>query len=324
MNLESRQLLASLSATGALSGAELARRFGVTRTAVWKQIEALRAMGAPILAAPGRGYRLQWPITLLDAGAIRTALEPSIRRRLGDLQVHWQIDSTSSELCREAARGARDLSLCLAEMQTAGRGRRGRTWQSQLGGNVYLSILCRFGGVMSAQAGLSLAAGIAVVEALQACGVRDVGLKWPNDVVADGRKLAGVLVELGGEFLGPCFAVIGIGVNVYVPEDSAIDQPYTDLRRLCAGSPPTRDELVVQVITSLIGVLDRFRAGGFAAMQDEYARHDILRGRKVRVHGSPDARDGIAAGVDSRGALRVRHGKQLRSYDSAEVSVRTT
>ncbi len=323
MSVDPRQLITALSATSTLSGAELARRLGVTRAAIWKQIESLRALGAPIQATPGRGYRMQWPLLLLDANRIRDELDAKVRRRIGDLQIHWQVDSTSSELRRNVAQGAADLSICLAETQTAGRGRRGRVWQSRLGGNVYLSLLYRFPGAMSALAGLSLAAGVALIEALHDCGVDGVGLKWPNDVVADGRKLAGILVELGGEFLGPCFAIIGIGVNVHLPDGSSIDQPYVDLERLCHGSPPPRDRLVACIIARLVAVMDRFQDAGFAAIRADYARHDVLSGRRIRIQAGPDTLTGIAAGVDSRGALRVRHGKQVRSYDSAEVSVRT-
>jgi len=204
MSIEPASLLSALSAEHAVSGSALARRLGVTRAAVWKQIEALRELGAPIEASAGRGYRLAWPLEALDAAAIRSALDPLLRRRLGDFAVHWQIDSTSSELLRAAAAGVPDFSVCVAETQSAGRGRRGRGWISPLGGNVYFSLLKRFTVGMGALSGLSLVAGVALLQALTDCGVSGVGLKWPNDVLADGRKLAGILVELGGEFLGPC------------------------------------------------------------------------------------------------------------------------
>jgi BirA family biotin operon repressor/biotin-[acetyl-CoA-carboxylase] ligase len=232
MGIESAALLAQLSDAHAVSGSELARRLGVTRAAVWKQIEALRALGAPIDAQAGAGYRLQWHFEALDAARMRAQLAPALRRRVRTLDVHWQIDSTSSSLLRAAAQGAPDLAVCMAETQTAGRGRRGRQWQSPLGGNVYFSLLKRFAHGMGALSGLSLVAGVALIQALGDCGVTGVGLKWPNDVLADGRKLAGILVELGGEFLGPCHAVIGIGINLRLPPDIGIDQPYTDLRQL--------------------------------------------------------------------------------------------
>jgi len=323
MSIDAAKLLGELSAVHSVSGSELAQRLGVTRAAVWKQIEALRALGAPIDAQAGAGYRLQWPFDALDGTRIRAQLDAALRRRVPRLDVHWQIDSTNTTLLRAASEGAPDLSVCLAETQSAGRGRRGRQWQSPLGGNVYFSLLKRFSHGMAALSGLSLVAGIAVVEALHDCGAEGVGLKWPNDVLADGRKLAGILVELGGEFLGPCHAVIGIGINVRLPEDAAIDQPYADLAQLCA-TPPSRNLLVARLLTRLDAALERFAKQGFGAFAAEYARHDLLRGQPVCVHAAAGKQDGIAAGVDERGALLVRHGSALVRYDSAEVTVRRT
>ena len=321
LSIEPAALLGQLSATHSVSGSELAERLGVTRAAVWKQVEALRALGAPIEAQAGAGYRLAWPLQMLDAAHIRAALDPLLLRRLGMIDVHWQIDSTNSALLR-AATTAPDLSVCLAETQSAGRGRRGRQWQSPLGGNVYFSLLRRFTQGMGALAGLSLVAGVALVEALADCGVQGLGLKWPNDVLADNRKLAGILVELGGEFLGPCHAVIGIGINVRLPSSARIEQPHIDLAELSGGEPPSRNLLVAHLITRLCAALDRFAAQGFAAFNESYARHDLLAGLAVRVHSAEGQRDGVAAGVDERGALLVHHGNAVVRYDSAEVTVR--
>jgi BirA family biotin operon repressor/biotin-[acetyl-CoA-carboxylase] ligase len=171
-------------------------------------------------------------------------------------------------------------------------------------------------------AGLSLVAGVALIEALADCGVTGLGLKWPNDVLADGRKLAGILVELGGEFLGPCHAVIGIGINLRLPSAAPIGQPYVDLAQLCAGTPPPRNQLIGHLLARLIAALDRFATQGFAAFATDYARHDLLAGRGVRVQTPEGIRDGVGDGVDERGALRVRHGTLVARYDSAEVTVR--
>ncbi|MGA9332800.1 MAG: biotin--[acetyl-CoA-carboxylase] ligase [Rudaea sp.] len=322
MSIQPRAILAALSCDRAVSGSTLATQLGVTRAAVWKQIEALRALGAPIEAAAGRGYRLQWPVELLDAKAIRRELDSPLRARTTDLHVHWQIDSTNSELLRQASQGVAELSVCIAETQSAGRGRRGRAWQSQLGGNIYFSLLRRFARGMGALSGLSLVAGVALMQALGDCGVTGIGLKWPNDVLADGAKLAGILVELGGEFLGPCFAVIGIGVNLRLPDAPGIDQPCTDLARLCANKLPSRNRLIARLIARLIGALDRFDAEGFAGFRDEYAHFDALIGHTVSVCTGAGEVFGIADGVDARGALRVRQDRKLTTFDSAEVSVR--
>lgn len=316
------KLLDLLSAEAPVSGADLAQRLRISRTAVWKQIEALRTAGLPIEAHAGEGYRLVRPLDRLDASAIGRALSAPVRKRLGALEVHWKLDSTSSELLRRADE-LPDRTFVFAEMQTAGRGRRGRAWLSPPGGNLAFSCFKRFGQGYAALSGLSLAIGVTAVRALEACGVRGVGVKWPNDLVHGHAKLAGILIELGGEFLGPCHAVIGIGLNLHVPQEAraAITQPVTDLAE-CCGEVPLRNRLAAVMIEHLYEALDVFEASGFAAFASDYARHDALRGRTLRVEDPRGAFEGVALGVDERGALRVRTSAGETRVDSAEVSVR--
>jgi BirA family biotin operon repressor/biotin-[acetyl-CoA-carboxylase] ligase len=322
VTIDPSALLRSLSAQKSISGSELAKELGVTRAAIWKQIETLRALGAPIEASAGEGYRLAWHVEPFNETAIRHEIDEGALPRLGDLRVVWQIDSTNASLLKAAVNGAADASVVVAEVQSDGRGRRGRRWQSPLGGNVYFSLLRRFDGGMGSLAGLSIVAGIATVRALRECGVSGIGLKWPNDIVADGKKIAGILVELGGEFLGPCFAIVGIGINVRLPSDAAIDQPHSDLSALCGGNPPSRNKIIGRLISQLTASTDLFAAHGFAPFEKEYASFDVLGSTPVRLHTAAGVCDGIADGVDSRGALRVRHGERVATYDSAEVTVR--
>ena len=316
-------LLAMLSAGTPISGTQLAQRLGVSRAAVWKQIEALRAAGLPIEASAGRGYRLVHAMQPLDAAAIRRGLSAAARKRLGMLETHWQLDSTSSELARRAAH-LPDCSFIFAETQTAGRGRRGRAWASPPAGNLYFSCLKKFAHGYATLSGLPLAVGVAALRALRDLDVRNVQLKWPNDLVVDRAKLAGILIELGGEFLGPCHALIGIGLNVRLPPAAraAIAQPVTDLESLCDGAPPARSALAAALIERLCEALDVFAERGFAAFADEYARYDALRGRALRIDDPRGAFEGEGRGVDARGALRVQTRGGERSIDSAEVSIR--
>lgn len=319
------ELLALLARGGEVSGAELAATLGVTRAAVWKQVEQLRARGLGVLAEAGRGYRLDAPIELLDAARIAAAMTPRERERIGAIDVRWQIDSTSSEL----ARGADPLPnarACLAEIQTAGRGRRGRRWQTPLAGGIALSFARRFDGGMASLSGLSLVAGIAVLRALADAGVAGAALKWPNDIVAKGQKLGGILVELGGDALGPCRAVVGIGLNVRIgaEQGSAIDQPWTDLASLAGGEAPSRNAVAGRMLARLAEALDAFGASGFAAFEREYAEHDALHGREIAVASGSETWTAIADGVTSRGALRVVRGGRAIEVDSGEVSVRAT
>jgi len=321
--MQAQQLLAALASGEAISGAQLADRAGVTRAAIWKQVEALRARGVPVEARGAAGYRLPWPVQLLDAARIRAALPRACASRLGALEVHWELDSTSSELQRRLADAA-DLSMVLAETQTAGRGRRGRSWLSPPGLNLYLSCLKRFDRGFAALSGLSLAVGTMVLRAIESLGVQGAGLKWPNDVLADGGKLAGVLVELSGEYQGPCAAVIGVGLNLRLTDAlrEQAGQPACDLATL-ATELPDRNLVAVRLIAALIEGLREFERHGFAPFAEDYARHDLLVGRRLKLSGAQGHFEGTGAGVDARGALQVRLADgALRAVDSADVTVR--
>lgn len=316
-------LLALLADGAELSGSAAATELGITRAAVWKQIEQLRAHGLPIRAEAGRGYRLEAPIELLDRERIALSIPQSLRARVGAIEVYWQIDSTSSELARRAATSTSPCA-CLAEIQTRGRGRRGRAWQTPLAGGIALSFLRGFDGGMAELSGLSLVAGIAVLRAFADAGVSGAALKWPNDIVSDGRKLGGILVELGGDALGPCYAIVGIGINLRMPRGAmaSIDQPWTDLAALTSGDVPSRNVLAGRVLARLAEALETFSTEGFAAFEGDYAANDALRGREILVSNVGEPFMAIADGVTSRGALRILRDGAIREVDSGEVSVR--
>ncbi len=318
--LQPREVLKTLASGNPASGAELAARVGVTRAAVWKHVDALREQGLPIDARTGLGYRLPWPLRLLDADLIRSEIKGP---KPGALEVHWELDSTSSELARRQDE-LPDLSVVMAEGQHSGRGRRGRPWLSPPGLNIYLSCLKRFDQGFAGLSGLSLAVGVAVTQALEDVGVTEAGLKWPNDVLAKGQKLAGILVELSGEYQGPCVAIVGVGVNVRLTRSmhDDIGQPATDLAELSHGDPPDRNRLAACLIMRLRDGLARFDADGFAAFADEFARLDVLKGKRLHLSGAMGDFDGTGAGVDATGALRVRTRKGEIRVDSGEVTVR--
>jgi BirA family biotin operon repressor/biotin-[acetyl-CoA-carboxylase] ligase len=316
------RMLALLAPGHALAGTELARRLDISPAAVRKQVAAWRKAGLDIDSG-AYGYRLVHPLEPLQAARIRAALPAVVRRRIGLLEHHWQLDSTSSELARRAA-DAPDLSFVFADWQHAGRGRRGRQWLSPPAVNLQFSCLKRFAGGYNALPGLSLAAGIAAARALQDCGARGVALKWPNDLVHGDAKLGGILVELGGEFMGPCHAIIGIGINVHLSGAmrTVLDRPCMDLTSLCGGTAPSRNTLAAASIGRLVEALDAFGEAGFAAFAEAWVERDALAGRRIRVESTHDAFDGVAAGVDARGALKVHTDAGTRSIDSAEVTVR--
>lgn len=325
---DERELLRQLMA-GPVSGDALARAGGHTRAAVWKRIQALREAGVAIEAKAGRGYVLAQPLDLLDADGIRARLPDGANSRLDSLEVAWTLDSTNSELLRRRT-PERGAAVLLAERQTGGRGRRGREWASPLAAHLYLSLARHFGGGLARLGGLSLVAGIAAAQALRDLGYAEVGLKWPNDLVVAApqglRKLGGLLVEGGGEHAGPVRAVLGLGINVRMPADSAarIDQPWCDLAGLSAPSaPPSRNALSAAVLARLLPALDEFDADGLAPFLARYAGLDALSGQRVDVHGAAATEAGLALGLADDGALRVRldNGEE-RHLNSGEVSIR--
>ena len=321
--MNDRELLARLGA-GPVSGDALARDAGLTRAAVWKRIDGLRAAGVDITARAGRGYGLAQPLELLDAEAIRARLPATARAALAALEVAWSLDSTNSELLRRPPPATGTLAL-LAERQSGGRGRRGRAWASPLAAHLYLSLARQFAGELARLGGLSLVAGIAAAEALQALGIGGVRLKWPNDLVGDGRKLGGLLVEGGGEHAGPVRAVIGLGLNVRMPSAFAvgIDQPWVDLASL-GDAPPSRNLIAATLLAHLLPALAQFDQEGLAPFLPRYAALDALAGRAVTLHLPEGGQAAIALGIGADGALRVRLPSGVeRLVHAGEVSVRT-
>ena len=326
MPLNDRDLLLRLMA-GPATGDVLARQAGLTRAAVWKRIAALRSAGVDVRAQPNRGYVLAQPLDLLDADAIRAGLPLAAQGSVAALEVAWSLDSTNSELLRRPLPQTGAMVL-LAERQTGGRGRRGRSWTSPLAAHIYLSLARSFTGGLARLSGLSLVAGVATAEALRALGFSGVQLKWPNDlVVADGtglRKLGGLLVEGGGEHAGPVRAVIGLGLNVRMPSASAVDisQPWIDLGALTTQLAP-RNELVAAVLSHWLPALAAFDADGLAPFLDRYARLDALTDRDVTLQ-APDgsARAARALGIADDGALRLRIDGRDERVHSGDVSVR--
>jgi len=309
---------------GPATGVELADAAGVTRGAIWKRIQALRAAGIDVDAQPGRGYALAQPLELLDGERIRSALSPPTRAGLSSLEIVFETASTQL-LAAAAAPPEHGSAIWLAERQTAGQGRRGRQWISPLAAHLSLSVARRFQLGFAALSGLSLVVGVATAEALHVLGFPQVRLKWPNDLWVDNRKLGGILIELHGEAGGPCDAVIGLGINVRMPAAFAakIDQAWCDLGALAGHRAPSRNALAAGVIDALLPALDRFEREGLAPFLPRWQALDALAGKPVRVLDGGREQDGIACGIDERGALRVLHGQDERHYHGGEVSIRT-
>lgn len=305
------------------SGTELGKASGYTRSAVWKVIHSLQASGIEIYSVRGKGYRLSSQVDLLDSNKIISYLDPVTKKYLHKLEVHFELASTNSYLLETAIEGVAGAVVCLAEQQTSGRGRRGRTWVSPFGGNLYLSLLWQFAGGAAQLAGLSLAMAIAVTRALRDIGLDTVAVKWPNDILVSDRKLAGILLELTGEASGPCAVVVGVGINVQasIAEMETIDQPWIDLES-GLGRRVSRNELAGNLINQLLAAIREFEQDGLTPFLHEWQTHDRYFGQEVDLHLPEGNIRGMVRGIDNTGALLLAQGGEVRRFHSGEISMR--
>lgn len=324
------------------SGEAIARAIGISRAAVWKILHRLDSeLGLGIESVRGQGYRLPEPMELLALDAIQARLDAKARHRVARLEILDEVDSTNAYLLergRRAARGGEvdahaeteasaDVDrgeVCLAERQTAGRGRLGRRWVSPFGRNIYLSILWRYRLAPAQLGGLSLACGVAVARALAELGVEGVGLKWPNDVHWQRRKLAGLLLEVAGEAQGPSLVVVGVGLNLRLraEEAAAIDQPWVDLREVCREQTPGRNALAAALIEHLTAVLSGYAESGLAPFLADWRRLDVYQGEPVTLAAGQHAIEGHHRGIDAQGNLLLDTDDGRRTFAAGEVSLR--
>jgi len=322
------RLLHALADGRTHSGEELAREFGVTRAAVWKQVAKLEDFGLVVEAAPGAGYRLAQRLDLLDAQAVRAALEPAVAAQLGKLEVFTELDSTNQHLLA-AAPSVGSLDVCIAEFQTQGRGRRGRRWSAPLGSGICLSVGWQFAGMPAEPAALTLAVGVAVRRVLARVAGLTISLKWPNDLVFDDRKLGGILLELKAEAHGGAHVVVGVGLNVALPAallPALSDWPRgaVDLKTALGKELPPRAVLAAALVNELAALLADYPTRGFSAYRTEWRSADFLRGRAVHLDEPAGRLLGTAVGIDADGALLVEteDGKRQRVV-AGDVSVRS-
>lgn len=264
----------------------------------------------------------------LDGEAIGAGVLPALRPLLRRVTVFDKIDSTNRELARMTP-AERHAHAVLAEHQTAGRGRRARTWHSPAGGNLYLSLGWRFSRAAQAFSTLPLVAAIAAADTLKQAGLSGHGIKWPNDILAGGTKLAGILVELQSGSAHPT-AIIGTGINVRMPAtededpDVFIDRPWTDLESELdkAHAPCDRNALAASLISRLLASLDRFERDGFSSFASAWRRYDLLEGGAVTLQLDNGTVTGTAQGVSEEGELIILSGNgEQRAFHAGEVRV---
>lgn len=310
------------------SGEALGQCLGVSRAAVWKRLEELKAAGVEVESVRGKGYRLLDGRPLLSKKNIQLYLDQQNAFSVDELHVDYVIDSTNRKLMRRIVENSHKplRAVCVAEAQSAGQGRRGRQWQSPFGRNVYFSMSWPFSGGAASLSGLSLAVGVALIDALSAFDTNNIKLKWPNDVLLDNKKLAGVLIEIAGDAMGECHAIIGIGLNVAMPEEEmqSVDQPWTDLVSGLSVDPDIdRNSLIALLIQSLGKMLFEFENEGFAPFYEQWMSLNAHANKPVQLVSGNKITQGVMLGITPDGGVRLKlENNEEQVFIGGEISLR--
>jgi BirA family biotin operon repressor/biotin-[acetyl-CoA-carboxylase] ligase len=319
----SEELVLSFLAEAAddyVSGEAISDKLGLTRAAVWKHVEALRSHGYRIDAVPARGYRL------IEVPDKLTPLElrPLLNTHDVGQVLHWyeEIGSTNDRARELAEEGAEHGEVVIAEAQTAGRGRRGRLWVSPARKNLCFSVILRPDLPPARAPELTLVASVALCDALRQAGVQ-AGIKWPNDLLASERKIAGVLTELAAEADRVHWVVIGAGVNVNAREEDFPEELRGEATSVLLerGEPAPRALFAAACLTALEGWIDRHAEEGFAVVREAWRERSMTLGREVTVR--TDGREivGTAEDIDDAGALLVRGPAGLERILAGDVAL---
>lgn len=304
------------------SGEAIAQHFNVSRATIWNALQHAESLGIEVFSVRGRGYKLPQALTLLDKQSIVNNMSP--QNAWLNVEVFDTLPSTNSYLMQNMS--AKTHGTCVVtNLQTSGRGRRGREWQASLGASLTFSLLWRFQCGAAALSGLSLAVGVALIRGLHEIGATEAKLKWPNDILVNQKKLAGILIELQGDMEGPSTAVIGIGINLQLPETlfQKIDQPVTDLNQILAHTVNSNSVMAI-LLKHLVDVLFTFESTGFDELRDEWAKHHAYHQQAVRML-MPDGSEvnGVVQAISENGSLIVETANGLQKFMSGEISLRS-
>ncbi|EGQ8513557.1 TPA: bifunctional biotin--[acetyl-CoA-carboxylase] ligase/biotin operon repressor BirA [Vibrio parahaemolyticus] len=308
-------ILKTLSDGGFHSGEMLGQQLGISRAAIAKHIKGLNDWGVDIYRIQGRGYQLAHPLQLLDETRLKNAISTPV-------ELISVIGSTNQYLLEKVSESDKGR-VCIAEYQAQGRGRRGRQWISPFGTNLYLSMYWRLDAGMAAAMGLSLVVGIAAVEALESIGIQGVKLKWPNDIYYQDKKLAGILVEMSGQAGGAAHLVIGMGLNIGMPDvQPGIDQPWTTLNQISNEVSIDRTQLAIRLIDHWKAALEEYELTGLGGFVERWNRLDNFIGRPVKLLMGPREIHGVVQGIDQQGGVVLKTENGLETYIGGEISLR--
>ena len=322
-SLINRALLDILADGQFHSGEEIGAALGISRAAVWKQLQKLEAVDVPLESIKGRGYCVPGGLNLLDPSAVKAALPQGAAGLADQLTIVPSVDSTNSLASQALENGSGHGASFVAEHQSAGRGRRGRQWLSPFARSLYLTTIWEFTNGAAALECLSLSVAVAVARALRRYGIDGLALKWPNDVLAGDKKLAGILLEMQGDPAGLCQVLVGIGLNVDLRgcQTDSIERPWVDLRSV-ADVEPERNELLAKLLVELATVYREFAGGGFGVHRDEWLALDAYKDTPVSIQLGEEWVNGIARGVDAGGGLMLDVDGVNRTFYGGEVSLR--
>lgn len=257
----------------------------------------------------------------LSTEKINAHLTENASALISKLELFKQIDSTNRYLMTATQTNAASGSVCFAETQIAGKGRRGREWISPQGQNIYGSFLWRFNHIEQLN-GLSLAIGVGVIRTLNKCGAGNVGLKWPNDIYSDGKKLGGILIEVTTHSNGEASAVIGFGLNLNLPPNlENITQAYTNLHEVAPNVEWERNRLIACLLNELLPITSMFEKKGLNAYLKEWRSYDCLLNKSVSLFVGTQKISGVVQGIDENGLLKLqRSNGVIQTFASGEVS----
>lgn len=308
-----------------ITGVELGSRFEISRAAIQKHIANLISQGIPIHRVPGKGYRLQPGISLLNEQEIYRYLTSDSRNAITRIEIVNELASTNQWMTDLGQSGSIHGVLCAAEKQTQGKGRRGRSWQASPYRNITMSLGWQFPQWHPSLPTLGLISGLCVLKALRDSGVNGLKLKWPNDLTYEDKKVAGLLIDVSGEAHSECQVIIGVGINVSLdsPDAQEIDQPWIDLESIIPHEID-RNRLIASCLVHLVSALRAFPERGFAAYKKEWKECDALSGRNVTItFANDDSFTGCVEGVDQFGCLQVKAmNGQVEAFNQGDISVR--
>lgn len=307
-----------------ISGQQLCEQFQVSRTAVWKVINQLKEEGYQVEAVRNKGYRIMESPDVLTREELSVQIGDTTRWAGQEMICFAKTDSTNVQAKKLGESGAAHGTLVVAEQQTAGRGRRGRGWESPAGSSIYMSLLLRPEFLPTKAPMLTIVMAYSVVAALREQTGLDFQIKWPNDIVLNGKKVVGILTEMSTEIEYINHVVIGVGINVnteFFPEE--ICETATSIR-LESGKTWRRAGLIAAILRQFEAQYERFlNEGNLSYLRDAYNAVLVNCNREVRILGDRDGYQAVALGIDDKGELLVRKedGTEMTVY-AGEVSVR--